>query len=91
VETNNWQGDRRAASGYAGDRWLGRLLGVGEHGVAAFGLVGRNLFLEDVPVFGEEAVGDTEYVNAYDGLFYPADVTAVNHNVVPFGDGHAGV
>jgi hypothetical protein len=63
---------------------------VREHWVAALCLGGRNFFLKDIPVFAKEPVGDAKDIDADERLWPPADVAAVDHDVIAFGNDDAG-
>jgi hypothetical protein len=60
-------------------------LRASEHAVSVGALRGRDLFLQNVPMFRDLAIGHAENIDPNHGLRSPSDIVAMNHDIVAIG------
>jgi hypothetical protein len=66
-------------------------LRTSEHAVAVGALRSRDLFLQNVPMFRDLAVGHAENIDPNHGLRSPSDIAAMNHDIVAIGHHESGL
>src|SRR5262245_10832271 len=62
-----------------------------EHAVSVGTLRGRDLFLQNVPMFRDLAVGHAENIDPDHGLRSPSNIAAMNHDIVAIGHHETGL
>jgi hypothetical protein len=66
-------------------RGLVSRLRASEHAVSVGALRSRDLFLQNVPMFRDLAIGHAENIDPNHGLRSPSDIVAMNHDIVAIG------
>ena len=66
-------------------RGVASTLWAGEHAVSVGALHSRDLFLQNVPMFRNLAIGYPENIDPNHGLRSPSDIAPMNHDIVAIG------
>src|SRR4029077_4872981 len=74
-------------------RWSPAASGLwpSEHGVSVGALRRRDLFLKNVPMFCDLAIGHAENIDPNHGLRSPSDIAAMNHDIFTIGHNDTGL